>query len=264
MPRTCFVCSSPERMAIDNALLAGESLRNIAKRVSISPAGLLRHKSHVCQPIVKAGERREERLSESLLDEMRDVAEGVGTACADVRLASLRITEITGKHASQFAARNSTLRASAINCGLWTLRRALNLAFEWGKLDKPVRVPGERRRDRVLSDAEIKLYFDNCRQPWKDAATLILGTGMHPGEVYGLRWEFLLLNGSGGLIQVSEGKSKAARRILPIIPDVYRILKDRHEAQGKPDAGWVFPSTARYGHLEQNTAKTKHSAAIAR
>jgi hypothetical protein len=117
MPRTCFVCSSPERMAIDNALLAGESLRNIAKRVSISPAGLLRHKSHVCQPIVKAGERREERLSESLLDEMRDVAEGVGTACADVRLASLRITEITGKHASQFA--DTKLDAEGFRDQLW-------------------------------------------------------------------------------------------------------------------------------------------------
>ena len=49
----------------------------------------------------------------------------------------------------------------------------------------------------------------------------------------------------------------------PIIPGVYRMLKDRHEAQGKPAAGWVFPSTARYGHLEHNTAKTQHSAAIA-
>ena len=182
-------------------------------------------------------------------------------------LASLKITEITGKHATQFAARNSTLKASTINCGLRTLRRALNLAYEWGKLDKPVRVPlakGERQRDRVLSDAEITLYLDQCRQPWKDAATLILGTGMRPGEVYGLRWEFVLLNGSGGLIQVSEGKSKAARRILPIIPDVYRMLKARHEAQDKPTVGWVFPSTAKCGHLEQGTGKTQHSAAIAK
>ncbi len=182
-------------------------------------------------------------------------------------LASLKITEITGKHATQFAARNSTLKASTINCGLRTLRRALNLAYEWGKLDKPVRVPlakGERQRDRVLSDAEITLYLDQCRQPWKDAATLILGTGMRPGEVYGLRWEFVLLNGSGGLIQVSEGKSKAARRILPIIPDVYRMLKARHEAQGKPAVGWVFPSAAKCGHLEQGTGKTQHSAAIAK
>jgi len=81
--------------------------------------------------------------------------------------------EITGKHATQFAARNAKLAASTINCGLRTLRRALNLAFEWGKLDKSVRIPlakGERQRDRVLSDGEIKLYLDNCRQPGKDAA----------------------------------------------------------------------------------------------
>jgi integrase len=182
-------------------------------------------------------------------------------------LANLRLPEITGKHATQFAARNANLTASTINCGLRTLRRALNLAFEWGKLEKPVRIPlakGERQRNRVLSDGEIKLYLDNCRQPWKDAATVILGTGMRPGEVYSLRWEFVLLNGSGGLIQVSDGKSRAARRVLPMIPEVYRMLKDRNEAQGMPAEGWVFPSTARDGHLEQGTAKTQHSAAIAK
>ncbi len=182
-------------------------------------------------------------------------------------LANLRLTEITGKHATQFVARHSTLAASTINCGLRTLRRALNLAFEWGKLEKPVRIPlakGERQRDRVLTDVEIKLYLDNCRQPWKDAATLILGTGMRPGEVYKLRWEFVLLNDSGGLVHVSEGKSKAARRILPMIPEVYRMLKARHDAQGSPADGWVFPSGAECGHLEQGTAKTQHSAAIAK
>ena len=182
-------------------------------------------------------------------------------------LGALRITEITGKHATQFAARYSTLAASTVNCGLRTLRRALNLAFEWGKLDKPVRVPlakGERQRERVLTDAEIKLYLDNCRQPWKDAATLILGTALRPREAYRLRWEHVLLNGSGGMIQVSEGKSKSARRVLPMIPDVYLMLLARHEAQGEPSEGWVFPSTARGGHLEQGTGKTQHSAAIAK
>jgi integrase len=182
-------------------------------------------------------------------------------------LAKFRITEITGKGATQFAARYASLSASTINCGLRTLRRALNLAFEWGKLDKPVRIPlakGERQRSRVLTDAEITLYLGNCRQPWKDAATLILGTGMRPGEVYRLRWEFLLLNGSGGLIRVSEGKSESAHRLLPMVPDVYRMLTDRYEAQGKPTEGWVFPTTARDGHLEQGTGKTQHSAAIAK
>jgi transposase len=73
MPRTCLACSSPEREAIDKALVAGEPLRNIAKRVSISPAGLLRHKNHVARAIDKAQAQREERVGETLLDEMRRV-----------------------------------------------------------------------------------------------------------------------------------------------------------------------------------------------
>ncbi len=73
MPRTCLACSSPEREAIDKALVAREPLRNIAKRVSISPAGLLRHRNHVAQAIMMANEEREERLGDSLLDDMRRV-----------------------------------------------------------------------------------------------------------------------------------------------------------------------------------------------
>ena len=73
MPRTCLACGSVEREGIDRALIAGEPLRNIAKRVSISPAGLLRHKLHVSQAIVKASEKREEQLGDNLLDEMRRV-----------------------------------------------------------------------------------------------------------------------------------------------------------------------------------------------
>src|SRR5215469_15875657 len=49
----------------------GEPLRNIAKRVSISPAGLLRHKTHVAGALAKAQERREEKLGDSIFDEMR-------------------------------------------------------------------------------------------------------------------------------------------------------------------------------------------------
>jgi len=67
MPRSCLACSSPEREAIDKALVTGEPLRNIAKLLSISPAGLLRHKNHVAQTIMRASEKREEQLD--LFDE---------------------------------------------------------------------------------------------------------------------------------------------------------------------------------------------------
>jgi hypothetical protein len=51
MPRTCLACSHAEREAIDKALAAGEPLRTIAKRVSISHTALFRHKSHVEEAI---------------------------------------------------------------------------------------------------------------------------------------------------------------------------------------------------------------------
>ena len=73
MPRTCLACSSSVREAIDKALVAGEPLRNIAKRVSISPAALVRHKSHVAGALVKAQERREEKLGDTIFDEMKRV-----------------------------------------------------------------------------------------------------------------------------------------------------------------------------------------------
>jgi hypothetical protein len=73
MPRKCLACSSSERQSIDKALVEGEPLRNIAKRVSISPAGLLRHKNHLSRTLVKAAERCEEHLGDNLLGEMRRV-----------------------------------------------------------------------------------------------------------------------------------------------------------------------------------------------
>jgi len=75
MPRTCLACSHAERETIDKALATGEPLRNIAKRVSISYAALFRHKDHVAGTIVKTQERREEKLGDTIFDEMKRVLE---------------------------------------------------------------------------------------------------------------------------------------------------------------------------------------------
>ena len=73
MPRTCLACASSERAAIDEALVAGEPLRNIAKRVSISPAALLRHKGHVSASLAKAAEKQEETRGDRLLNQVLDL-----------------------------------------------------------------------------------------------------------------------------------------------------------------------------------------------
>ena len=87
---------------------------------------------------------------------------------------------------------------------------------------------------------------------------------MRPGEAFALRWENIYLNGTGGLIQVTEGKTKAARRMLPMVPAVFAALNARREAAGNPEEGWVFPASSREGHLNKDTAKDQHKRALDR
>jgi integrase len=181
-------------------------------------------------------------------------------------LASLDLREITDQHAGHYAAKRANLSPSTVNCGLRTLRRALSLAVQWGKLDRMPKITlakGERQRERVVTEKEVKAYLDACPQPWKDAATIMLGTGMRPGEVFGLRWENILLNGSGGLLQITDGKSRAAKRVLPLVPAVFDALKARHKDQGSPTEGWLFPQDTRSGHLASDgLAKYQHALAL--
>ncbi len=102
MPRTCLACVSPERDAIDRALVAGEPYRSIAARVSLSPSGLLRHKNHVTSAIVKAAERQEEEHGVNLLAEAERVRQkawellGKLEAERDHRGAIVAVREIRG------------------------------------------------------------------------------------------------------------------------------------------------------------------------
>ncbi len=180
--------------------------------------------------------------------------------------ASLDLREITDQHAGQYATKRANLSPSTVNCGLRTLRRALTLAVQWGKLDRMPKITlakGERQRDRVLAEKEVNSYLAACPQPWKDAATIMLGTGIRPGEVFALRWENILLNGSGGLLQITDGKSRAAKRMLPLVPAVFDALKARLKEQGSPTQGWAFPLDTRSGHLESDgLAKDQHALAL--
>jgi integrase len=193
-------------------------------------------------------------------------------SCAMIKrstLATLRLDELTEEHAQVYAAEFRHLSPSGINRGLRTLRRAMNLAFKWNIIDKPVKVElakGEVQRDRVLSAIELDAYLSKCQQPWRDCATILADEGMRPGEVFSLQWQHVLLSddeSESGMIQVVDGKSKAARRILPMTPAVYRILKARCIAAKMPSAGWIFPSGSKDGHLTvDGLAKAQHKKAL--
>jgi integrase len=185
------------------------------------------------------------------------------------KLADLRLDELTDEHAQLYAAEYRKLTPSGINRGLRTLRRALNLAYKWGVIEKPVKVElakGENQRDRVLTHVELKAYLDACEQPWKDAATIIVEEGMRPGEVFALQWPHVILSDDGsetGMIQIVEGKSKAARRILPMTPVVHRLLKARLAKGKQPTAGYIFPGASSSGRLTSDgLARQQHVQAL--
>jgi len=188
-------------------------------------------------------------------------------------LAKLPLDKIQSKHARQFDAGHSNLAASTRNCALRTLRRALSYAGGGtrkedglGILDRAPRIPlaeRENRRERVLTADEAKAYLGACKQPWRDCALIILSTGARPSEVYALRWEQIEWRDGSGIIYMGEGKSLNAKRPLPLLAEVYKVLRARHEAQGYPQEGWSFASDSASGHLEQGSAKNQHQAALA-
>jgi hypothetical protein len=63
----CSTCADARRPDIDALLVSGSSLRDIAGRFGTSKSALSRHRPHVGQAIVRASERKGERLDETIL-----------------------------------------------------------------------------------------------------------------------------------------------------------------------------------------------------
>jgi integrase len=83
---------------------------------------------------------------------------------------------------------------------------------------------------RVLTAEEEKLYLLAAPQPLQDAATLMLETGMRPDEVYRIeRRNVHLDDGEGGYYFNPFGKTKAARRKVPLSARAAEVLGRRME-----------------------------------
>jgi hypothetical protein len=88
---------------------------------------------------------------------------------------------------------------------------------------------------------------------------------MRPEENSRLRWESISwVNGDCGTLQVTHGKTAAARRMLPLSPRVRALLERRWEAAKMPSEGWVWAAATTSGHRgafhDQETALTGTAA----
>lgn len=182
--------------------------------------------------------------------------------------ASLPLNEINGERIAEFVAHRQSLglQISYINGSVRSLRRILRLAVEWGVLEAAPRIemlPGEHRRERVITREEEQCYLASAPALVAQIATVLVDTGLRPDECFRLRWEDLTwANGRNGTLLVTHGKTVSARRVLPMTPGVRSLLEGRWVAGGKPSVGWIWPAPTRSGHVEGSSIKKQHIKAL--
>ena len=81
-------------------------------------------------------------------------------------------------------------------------------------------------------------------QPLRDVATMILDTGMRPGEAAALEWKHVRLEPAAaskfGHVRIPGGKSKNAKRNLSLTARVAAMLTVRKSGAGR----FVFPGAS--------------------
>lgn len=180
-------------------------------------------------------------------------------------IASTMLDSVTTETISAFAAHRSSkgMKPSTVNSALRVLRRMMRLAVEWGVLTSvPVikKVPGEGHRDRVVTPREEAVYLAAAPEPLASVAAVLLDTGLRPEELYRMEWDDLAwINGRHGSLRIRHGKTKAARRVLPLTPRVRKTLESRWLQAGKPEAGFVWPAPTASGHFEGSSLRKQHA-----
>lgn len=164
-------------------------------------------------------------------------------------LANMRMSEITNHVCDTLKFSGGPSNA---NQALRTLRRMFAKAKENNKFfgELPgIKLRQEWERSISMSEPDAEKIAGQMKEGnSKDAFLILRATGMRPNEVFSLRWEFL--NWHNETFCNPQGKTKTARRVVPLPPGVMSILKQRHFLQEAPREGWVFPSDkSGCGHL---------------
>jgi integrase len=125
------------------------------------------------------------------------------------------------------------LAVATINHNLRTLRRILHLAEEWEVIHRAPKIKllsGENQREYVLSDETIT-RFEKRGTTMGRLVPFLCDTGLRRGEACALTWAAVHLDAVPPSIEVLKGKTKAARRRIPLTARAARILTEIQEMQ---------------------------------
>jgi integrase len=151
---------------------------------------------------------------------------------------------------------------SSVSKNLAPVRAMLATAVEEGLIianpGSAVRIAGRRadyedRERRILTRAEIAVFFGGLPAQWHLFFGLLLHTGVRISEAVGLRWDDITLDDQPHVRirrQVCRGRVKApksryGRRDIPLSPGMTAALVTRRDSEAKADlAGQVFRSAS--------------------
>jgi len=86
---------------------------------------------------------------------------------------------------------------------------------------------------------------------------------MRPEERHCLRWENInWTGGKHGLLLITKGKTKTARRVLPLSPRIRAMLENRWRSAGEPEMGWLWPADTKDGHINYDSLKLQHKKTL--
>jgi integrase len=151
-------------------------------------------------------------------------------------LATARLDKITEELIERYVAARieKDLRPASVNRELATLRRMLYLAKRWNiiaTVPTIAMLAGEHERTFVLSQEMEPHYLEFAPEHLRDAAIMLLDTGLRVGELCSLLWSDVHLEPIGaarlGYLQVRSGKSKNARRAVSLTSRAAAMLEAR-------------------------------------
>ncbi len=156
------------------------------------------------------------------------------------RLASTRLDQLTNETIADFASARlgKGYAVSTVNSTIRVIRRALTLATEWGVTETVPTlklISGERHREHVVTQAEERAYLMAADDELAAFMILEFDTGLRPDEAYSLRWEYVnWRNGANGSVFVAQGKTPAARRVVPMSVRLNFLLKPGGRLRASP------------------------------
>jgi integrase len=133
----------------------------------------------------------------------------------------------------------------------------LNVALRWDMVERVPQIPTPKKPGRTdfLSKAEAKSLVENAGDTWRPLLLLGLRTGLRLGELRGLRWRDVDLDGSRihveqSVTAVGIGTPKSGKgRSVPLAHDIREVLGQQRRQQKPGTLVFAQPDGSPLAHI---------------